>query len=145
MENGSAVGPTPSLHETRSGSPQYAMAVVKREVPMDGAKSYYLGMRFIVGLAIVAVIALPGAGAATLRETCDASEVRAAFNSFVARFNGGRYSELQSIFAAEPDFMWHAVAPPYGRVAARAYNHATAVACSWQANHRPWSMSEGRH
>jgi hypothetical protein len=89
-------------------------------------------MRFIVGLAIVAVFALPGAGAATLRETCDASEARAAFNSFVASFNGGRYSELQSIFAAEPDFMWHAVAPPCGRVAARAYSRATAVACSWK-------------
>ncbi len=82
-------------------------------------------MRFSVGLAIVAAVALPGSSTATPVGSCDASDARYAFNAFVSSFNAGKYTDLQTIFAAEPDFMWHAVAPPYGRVAARSFNRAT--------------------
>jgi hypothetical protein len=82
-------------------------------------------MRSIVGLAIVAALALPGAGTATPTEGCNASDARYAFNTFLSGFNAGKYSALQTMFAAEPDFMWHAVAPPYGRVAERSFNRAT--------------------
>ncbi len=82
-------------------------------------------MRFIGGLAIVAALALPGAGTATPTGSCNASDARYAFNTFLTSFNVGKYSDLQTMFAAEPDFMWHAVAPPYGRVAARSFNRST--------------------
>lgn len=82
-------------------------------------------MRYIVGLAIAVAVALPGASTATTVGSCNASDARYAFNTFLASFNTGKYGVLQTMFAAEPDFMWHSVAPPYGRVSARAYNRAT--------------------
>lgn len=82
-------------------------------------------MRFIVGMAIVAALALPDGSTATRAGSCNASDARYAFAAFISSFNAGKYNALRSMFAAEPDFMWHAVAPPHGRVGARSLNRAT--------------------
>ena len=82
-------------------------------------------MRFAVGLAVVALAAQATGTAAPEQVACDAATARSALNGYVAGFNRGQYGTLQVLFAAEPDFVWYAVAPPQGRTGPRAQVRST--------------------
>jgi hypothetical protein len=62
--------------------------------------------------------AVPGA-------RCTAAEVRKVVVSYLAAFNAGRRSKLNSIFTRPALFKWYSVSGPEGRLAASAYDRST--------------------
>jgi hypothetical protein len=92
-------------------------------------------------MAIVALVApLAGTGAAaptppTDTAPCARAQTRAAFDSFLAAFDGGDQAKLDSLFAAEPDFQWFSSGVPGPRVRHDAFDRHTLLAY-FRARHR---------